>query len=144
LLHHNPSFLGPHHYTTDRTINNMIHSLLFQASMPARYWEEELHIATYLLNRLPYKAISVNYTYVALYGIAPSYEHLRVFGCVCYPNLSAQAAHELAPGSLVVSSSVTPLTTKVIGVSVSLPTTSSSPDKLVLMRQSFPSLCHPV
>jgi hypothetical protein len=35
--------------------------------------------------------------YVALHGVAPSYEHLRVFDCACYPNLSAQAPHKLAP-----------------------------------------------
>jgi hypothetical protein len=70
------------------TINNMIRSLLFQASMSARYWVEELHTATYLLNRLPCKANSISCSCVALYSVAPSYEHLRVFGCVCYPNLS--------------------------------------------------------
>jgi hypothetical protein len=37
--------------------------------------------------------------YVALHGVAPSYEHLRVFGCACYPNLSAQAPNKLAPRS---------------------------------------------
>jgi hypothetical protein len=71
-----------------RTINNMLCSLLFQASMPARYWVEALHTVTYMLNHLPHKAISASCPYVALYGAAPSYEHLRVFGCVCYPNLS--------------------------------------------------------
>jgi hypothetical protein len=37
--------------------------------------------------------------YVALRGVAPSYVHLLVFGCACYPNLSAKAAHKLAPQS---------------------------------------------
>jgi hypothetical protein len=35
--------------------------------------------------------------YLALYDITPSYEHLRVFDCVCYPNLSAQDTHKLPP-----------------------------------------------
>jgi hypothetical protein len=74
-------------------------SLLFHASMSAHCWVEELHTATYLLNHLPCKNISASYSYVALYCAAPSYEHLQVFGCVCYPNLSAQAAHKLAPWS---------------------------------------------
>jgi hypothetical protein len=84
---------------TLRTINNMIRSMLFQASMPARYWGEALHTATNLLNHLPCKAISISCLFVALDSVAPSYEHLRVFGCVCYPNLSAQTAHKLAPRS---------------------------------------------
>jgi hypothetical protein len=73
--------------------------MLFQASMPARYWGEALHTATYLLNHLPCKAISISCLFVALDSVAPSYEHLCVFSCVCYPNLSAQTAHKLAPRS---------------------------------------------
>jgi hypothetical protein len=72
----------------------MIRSLLFQASMPARYWLEGLHTAMYMLNHLPCKAINISYPYVTLYSVAPSYERLHVFNCVCYPNLSAQAAHK--------------------------------------------------
>jgi hypothetical protein len=82
-----------------RTINNMIRSLLFHASIPARYWVEGLHTATCLLNHLPTKVISATSLYVTLHGVAPSYEHLRLFGCTCYPNLSADAAHKLAPWS---------------------------------------------
>jgi hypothetical protein len=37
--------------------------------------------------------------YFTLHGVAPSYEHLRVLGCACYPNLSIKAAYKLAPRS---------------------------------------------
>jgi hypothetical protein len=74
--------------------------------MLAHYWVERLHTTMYLLNCLPCKAINVSCPYVALYGAAPSYEHLHVVGCVCYPNLSAQAVHKLPPPNpLNVSSS---------------------------------------
>jgi hypothetical protein len=53
----------------------------------------------YLLNHLPSKTICKSCPYVALHGVAPSYEHLQVFDCACYPNLSAQAPHKLAPRS---------------------------------------------
>jgi hypothetical protein len=66
-----------------------------------------------------------------------------VFGCACYPNLSIKAAHKLAPGPPDVLSSDTPLITKFIGVLISPPTTSSSPDMLFFMRQISPSLPHP-
>jgi hypothetical protein len=59
-----------------RTINNMLRSLLFQASMLARYWVEALHIAMYLLNHLPCKAINASCLYVTLYDVTPSYEHV--------------------------------------------------------------------
>jgi hypothetical protein len=37
--------------------------------------------------------------YFALFDIHPSYNHLRVFGCACYPNLASTAPHKLAPRS---------------------------------------------
>jgi hypothetical protein len=84
---------------TFHTINNMICSLLFQASFLPRYWVEGLHTVTYLMNHLPSKMINESYPYVALHDVTPSYEHLRVFDCTCYHNLSAQAPHKLAPRS---------------------------------------------
>jgi hypothetical protein len=53
----------------------------------------------YLLNHLPMKMISAASTHVALFGFAPSYEDLHVFGCACYPNTAATAPHKLAPQS---------------------------------------------
>jgi hypothetical protein len=82
-----------------RTTTNMICCLLFQASLPATYWAEALHTATHLLNRLPLKAVSHPTPHFALYGTAPSYDHLRVFDCACYPNTSALAPNKLSPRS---------------------------------------------
>jgi hypothetical protein len=82
-----------------RTTTNMIHCLLFQASLSTSYWVEALHTATHLLNRLPSKAVSHPTPYFTLYGTAPTYDHLRVFGCACYPNTSAIASHRLSPRS---------------------------------------------
>jgi hypothetical protein len=82
-----------------RTTTNMICCLLFQASLPASYWAEALHTATHLLNRLPSTTVSLPTPRFALYGTAPSYDHLRVFGCACYPNTSATASHKLSPRS---------------------------------------------
>jgi hypothetical protein len=48
--------------------NDVIRSLLFQASLLARYWVESLHAATYLL---PTKAISVPSPHFALFGTTP-------------------------------------------------------------------------
>jgi hypothetical protein len=82
-----------------RTTTNMLCCLLFQASLPASYWAEALHTATQLLNCLPSKAVSHRTPHFVLYGTAPSYDHLRVFGCACYPNTSATAPHKLSPHS---------------------------------------------
>jgi hypothetical protein len=79
------------------SVNNIIRTLLIQASLPERYWAERLHTATYLSNSLPAMAIHATYPHHALFGSAPSYEHLRVFGCMCYPNKTATVPHKLSP-----------------------------------------------
>jgi hypothetical protein len=81
------------------TANDVVRSLLFQASLPAHYWAEALATTTYLLNRLRTKAVAHPTPYFVLFGIHPSYNHLRVFGCACYPNLASTAPHKLAPRS---------------------------------------------
>ncbi|WVZ87055.1 hypothetical protein U9M48_033752 [Paspalum notatum var. saurae] len=82
-----------------RTTNDVMRTLLFQASLPARFWAESLHTATYLINRLPSTASPAPTPHHALFGTPPRYDHLRVFGCACYPNTSATAPHKLAPRS---------------------------------------------
>jgi hypothetical protein len=77
------------------TTNDVMCSLLFQASLSARYWVESLHAATYLLNLLPTKTISAPSPHFTLFGTTPSYAHLRVFGCSCYPNTSATAPYKV-------------------------------------------------
>jgi len=80
-----------------RTLNNVTRTLPIHASMAAPYWAEALATATYLLNRRPCSAVQNNIPYQLLYSQPPEYSHLRVFGCLCYPNLSATARHKLAP-----------------------------------------------
>jgi hypothetical protein len=82
-----------------RSVNNVIRSLLIQSSLLGRYWADGLHTATYLLNRLPTTSIQAACPHLALFGSAPTYEHLRVFGCTCYPNTAATVPHKLSPRS---------------------------------------------
>jgi hypothetical protein len=81
------------------SISNVICTLLIQASLPGRNWAEGLHTATYLLHHLLMKTIQVVYPHLALFSSALSYEHMRVFGCTCYPNTAATAPHKLTPRS---------------------------------------------
>jgi hypothetical protein len=50
-------------------------------------------------NRLPTTTIQAVCPYLALFGSAPSYEHLHVFGCTCYPNTTATAPQKLSSRS---------------------------------------------
>jgi transposase InsO family protein len=72
-----------------RTTNDIIRALLLQAKLPPPFWVEALHTATHLLNISPSRAISFHTPHFCLYGQHPTYDHLRVFGCLCYPNLYA-------------------------------------------------------
>ncbi|GJU00292.1 ribonuclease H-like domain-containing protein [Tanacetum coccineum] len=76
-----------------RTINNLIRTLLFQAHMPPSYWVEALNMAAHLLNILLSTAINNEIPFTKLYNQTPTYEDLRVFGCLCYPHVDA--SHKL-------------------------------------------------
>ena len=82
-----------------RMTNDVVRTLLIQAFLPPRFWAESLHTATYLLNRLPSTASLAPTPHHALFGTPPRYDHLRVFGCACYPNTPATASHKLASRS---------------------------------------------
>ncbi|XBI39323.1 hypothetical protein VPH35_124123 [Triticum aestivum] len=78
-----------------RTLNDGVRALLVHASMPARLWAEALSASTYLLNRRPCRSSSPRSPHELLLGVAPDYTLLRVFGCLCYPNLTATTRHKL-------------------------------------------------
>jgi histone deacetylase 1/2 len=82
-----------------RTLKNSVRTLLLHASMPPSYWAEAVATACYLLNRRPSSAINSDIPHTRLYRVPPAYDHLRVFGCLCYPNLQATSPHKLAPRS---------------------------------------------
>ncbi|GJU47311.1 ribonuclease H-like domain-containing protein [Tanacetum coccineum] len=79
------------------TINNLIRTLLFQAHIPLSYWVEALNMAAHLLNILPSTAINNEIPFTKLYNQTPTYEHMRVFGCLCYPYIDV--SHKLEPRS---------------------------------------------
>nr|GEX76253.1 ribonuclease H-like domain-containing protein [Tanacetum cinerariifolium]GEX76257.1 ribonuclease H-like domain-containing protein [Tanacetum cinerariifolium]GEX76562.1 ribonuclease H-like domain-containing protein [Tanacetum cinerariifolium] len=78
-----------------RTINNVVHSLLFQARLPPECWVEALLTAAYLLNIIPSTFINNDIPYMNLFNKPTSYTHIRTFGCLCYPYTFPP--HKLAP-----------------------------------------------
>ena len=67
-----------------RHILNVARALLFQASLPIKFWGEAILTAAYLINRTPssiHKGIS---PYEILHGSKPAYDLLRIFGSACY------------------------------------------------------------
>ncbi|KAJ9551570.1 hypothetical protein OSB04_015615 [Centaurea solstitialis] len=82
-----------------RTLNDITRSLLTQASMPPTYWVDALFMANYLHNILPTKTLHFRTPTQALFFRLPTYAHLKVFGCLCFPNMSATTTHKLSPHS---------------------------------------------
>jgi histone deacetylase 1/2 len=68
-------------------------SLLAQASMPLKYWDEAFIAAVYLINRLPTKLLDFSTPLEVLEKIKPDYQSMRIFGC--YPNLRPFNARKL-------------------------------------------------
>lgn len=79
-----------------RTLNNAIRSLLFQAQLAPSYWVEVLHVAAHVTNIVPSSAISHKTPHALLFGQNPTYDHLRVFGCLCFPNVNYSNLHKLS------------------------------------------------
>ena len=52
-------------------------------------------MTTYLLNILPSKQLAYQSPLKVLYQKDPSYFHLRVFGCLCYPLFSSPTLNKL-------------------------------------------------
>jgi hypothetical protein len=70
-------------------------SLLAQASMPLKFWDEAFLAATFLINRIPSKVIANSTPLERLFQIHPEYTSLRIFGCACWPNLRPYNRHKL-------------------------------------------------
>ena len=67
-----------------RHILNVVRALRFQAHLPIEFWGECVLIARYFINKTPSVFLDGKTPYEILYGQAPSYKHIRTFGCLCY------------------------------------------------------------
>ncbi|XP_020090489.1 uncharacterized protein LOC109711719 isoform X2 [Ananas comosus] len=85
-----------------RHLSNIVRSLLFQAGLPPRFWAEAIQTAVFLVNRLPsLTVLNGRSPYDILHGCAsPDLQLIRVFGCLCYPDVQDIADHKLSPRSL--------------------------------------------
>lgn len=78
-----------------KSINNVVRTLLAHASMAPSYWHHALAMATYLHNILPSKLLAYKTPTHILYQKSPSYSHLWVFGCLCFPLFPSIQIHKL-------------------------------------------------
>ncbi|EOY25713.1 Uncharacterized protein TCM_027093 [Theobroma cacao] len=58
--------------------------LLHQSNVPIYFWGDAVLTAVHIINRLPSKVLHNKTPYELLHHKLPSYDHLRVFGCLCF------------------------------------------------------------
>lgn len=63
--------------------------------MPKSYWPYAFLTAVYLINCLSTPLFSIDSPFQKLFGAAPNYKWLRVFGSLCFPWLRPYTSHKL-------------------------------------------------
>ena len=67
----------------NRTLLDMVRSMVSNASLPISLWTYALKTAMYLQNRVPSKAVQKT-PFELWTGRKPSLRHLHVWGCLAY------------------------------------------------------------
>ncbi|KAM2728531.1 hypothetical protein EV1_000013 [Malus domestica] len=67
----------------NRTLMNMVRSMMSSADLPVTLWGYALYTAAYLLNRVPSKSVSQT-PYEIWHGRKPSLKHIKIWGCEAY------------------------------------------------------------
>ncbi|XP_073098866.1 uncharacterized protein [Elaeis guineensis] len=67
-----------------RHLLNVARALRFQANLPVSFWGECVLTAAYLINLTPTPKLNGKSPYKLLFHKPPTYDHLRVFGSLCY------------------------------------------------------------
>ncbi len=69
----------------NRTLMNLVRSMLHHKNIDKRFWAEALATAVYVRNRVTSRGLSANITPHHIWmGCAPNLEHLRAFGSRCW------------------------------------------------------------
>ncbi|CAL5403117.1 unnamed protein product [Camellia sinensis] len=79
----------------NRTILNMVRSMLSTSGLPKSFWPEAILWSIHLLNRSPTIAVRNMTPEKAWSGRQPSVAHLRIFGCIAYAHVPDEKRKKL-------------------------------------------------
>ena len=71
----------------NRTLLEVVRSMLSDSQLPKRFWAEALATATYVRNRSPTKSVAGMTPFEAWSGKKPNVNNLRIFGCISYAHV---------------------------------------------------------
>ena len=84
-----------------RHIVETARSLLLSAYVPSEFWGEAVLTAVNLINKIPTSHCSGLSPFEKLYGCAPDYSSLKVFGCTCFVLRPRVERTKLSPKSAI-------------------------------------------
>lgn len=76
---------------------NVARSLRFQANLPLIFWGDCILTAAYLIILIPTPNLSNISPYELIYAKPPTYDHFKVFGCLCYASTLSRNRTKFAP-----------------------------------------------
>ncbi|MCI13909.1 copia-type polyprotein, partial [Trifolium medium] len=79
----------------NRTVLNMVRSMIREKSLPSYLWGEAASTAVYILNKCPTKRLTKSVPEEIWSGRKPTVKHLRVFGALCYSHIPDQRRTKL-------------------------------------------------
>ena len=82
-----------------RHIMNVAQALRFLANLPIEFWGECALTVAYLINRTPSSILHGKTPYEVLFEIKPTYDHIKIFGCLCYAHNLQRQKDKFGPRS---------------------------------------------
>lgn len=79
----------------NRTVLNMVRSLLVKGGVPKRFWPEAVLWSIHILNRCPTFSVKNKTPEEAWSGVKPAVDHFKVFGCIAYAHIPDEKRKKL-------------------------------------------------